>query len=99
MGRATASLTAANASMLMAMGTLICSTSQPSKVCSRNRARLEAMASRDAYLVMTTDEHEFDLIDPEVWHRAGFHADQFQHGEETNPGRRPAYTDDTWSLT
>ena len=46
---------------------------------------LDALASRDAYLVMTANEREFDRVDPETWHAHGFQAGQFQHAEETRP--------------
>jgi len=46
----------------------------------------EALASRDAYLVMTANEQESERIDPEVWHREGFEAGQDLRGDETNPG-------------
>ncbi|MCH2133328.1 MAG: hypothetical protein MK116_06220 [Phycisphaerales bacterium] len=45
-----------------------------------------ALADRDAYMVMSYDERGIDRIDPEVWHREGFHAGQFQFALETAPG-------------
>jgi hypothetical protein len=46
---------------------------------------LSHLLSRDAYLVFPADEQEFDTMDPDIWHRAGFHHGQFQHAAETRP--------------
>ncbi len=43
------------------------------------------LVSRNAYLVMTADEHEFHTLHPDDWHDAGFDAGQFLHGRETKP--------------
>ncbi len=48
---------------------------------------VEALASRDAFLMMTASERELDRIDPEDWHEEGFHCGQFQHAGETAPGK------------
>ncbi|MCH2152897.1 MAG: hypothetical protein MK089_06105 [Phycisphaerales bacterium] len=45
-----------------------------------------ALADRDAYMVMTYGERGIERIDPERWHREGFHAGQFQFATETDPG-------------
>jgi len=44
------------------------------------------LVGRNAYLVMTADEREFERIDHDKWHDAGFHAGQFLHAEEIRPG-------------
>jgi hypothetical protein len=46
---------------------------------------LSHLLSRDAYLVFPADEQDFDRLDPEIWHRAGYHHGQFQHAAETRP--------------
>ncbi len=46
---------------------------------------LSNLLSRDAYLVFPADEGEFETMDPELWHRAGYHCGQFQHAKETRP--------------
>lgn len=51
-----------------------------------NAAVTEALAGRDACLVMANTERELDRLNPEDWHRAGFHAEIAQWAEETNPG-------------
>ena len=48
---------------------------------------VEALVARDAFLMMTATDRGLDRIDPEGWRKEGFHAGQFQHAEETNPGR------------
>lgn len=52
-----------------------------------NALVVEALASRDAFLMMTASERELDRIDPENWHEEGFHCGQFQHAGETAPGK------------
>lgn len=44
------------------------------------------LVSRSAYLVMTADEEEFDALNPDDWHSAGYHFGQDLYGEETKPG-------------
>ena len=44
------------------------------------------LVSRNAYLVMTANDEEFETLDTDYWHDAGYHFGQFQHGEETKPG-------------
>jgi len=46
---------------------------------------LSHLLSRDAYLVFPADKQEFDRLDSEIWHRAGYHHGQFQHAAETRP--------------
>lgn len=46
---------------------------------------LSHLLSRDAYLVFPADEQESDTMDPDIWHRAGYHHGQFQHAAETRP--------------
>ncbi len=48
---------------------------------------VKTLVGRDAFLMMTATDRGLDRIDPEEWMDAGFHAGQFQHAEETNPGR------------
>lgn len=48
---------------------------------------VEALASRDAFLMMTASERELDRIDHEGWQEEGFHCGQFQHAGETAPGK------------
>ncbi|MEC9350459.1 MAG: hypothetical protein VX387_12090, partial [Planctomycetota bacterium] len=48
---------------------------------------LKALVDRNAFLMMTATDRGLDRIDPEEWMDAGFHAGQFQHAQETNPGR------------
>ena len=47
---------------------------------------LSHLVSRNAYLVFPADEDEFETMDPDIWHDAGYHAGQFQHSGETRPG-------------
>lgn len=46
----------------------------------------KALTERDASLLMTRNEREMNRIDPDAWHRAGFHALIAQWATETNPG-------------
>ena len=43
------------------------------------------LLSRNAYLVMTADEDEFETLDHDTWHDAGFGCGQFLHARETVP--------------
>ena len=52
-----------------------------------NSLVVEALASRDAFLMMTASDRELDRIDPEEWQEEGFHCGQFQHADETAPAR------------
>jgi len=52
-----------------------------------NSLVVEALASRDAFLMMTASDRGLDRIDPEEWREEGFHCGQFQHAEETAPAR------------
>ncbi len=51
-----------------------------------NMLAVSHLVGRNAYLVMTADEREFERIDHDKWHDAGFHAGQFLHAEEIRPG-------------
>ena len=46
---------------------------------------LSQLVSRNAYLVFPADEEDFETLDPDCWHNAGYHHGQFQHAEETRP--------------
>jgi len=43
------------------------------------------LLSRNAYLVMTADEDEFETLDHDAWHDAGYSCGQFLHARETRP--------------
>jgi len=46
---------------------------------------LSHLLSRNAYLVFPADEEDFEALDPDDWHEAGYHCGQFQHAQETRP--------------
>lgn len=50
-----------------------------------NTLVLSHLVSRNAYLVFSADEEDFETLNPDDWHDAGFHYGQFQHAEETIP--------------
>ena len=50
-----------------------------------NAAAVEALASRDASIIMAISERELNRIDPDRWHGAGFTANVALWATETNP--------------